>query len=259
MASVPSTGWATLPSPGHDQTAATDQEHRVQTDDAIDYDGCDGMSFSLRLFAGDEHRLEEVPADAAQRHLAQEESERSQSKRIRQRKLKPQRADEHAPPHATDRKGGNHAALSEHKNIPSLRLMNQPLNGIFLSQPHEEEGQDGDCQRNLQHNHQLASSMSIHPRLRLSRPPQYYVPQLSALTISIPSARFASVPASANNWDGKNPKTPKKPRSQEQKTPSFPDSHVPEGLRQRGISSVGRAFGWQPKGHRFEPGILHCF
>ncbi len=25
----------------------------------------------------------------------------------------------------------------------------------------------------------------------------------------------------------------------------------------RGISSVGRAFGWQPKGHRFEPGILH--
>gem|GEM_PF-6865789 len=26
----------------------------------------------------------------------------------------------------------------------------------------------------------------------------------------------------------------------------------------RGISSVGRAFGWQPKGHRFEPGILHC-
>ncbi len=26
---------------------------------------------------------------------------------------------------------------------------------------------------------------------------------------------------------------------------------------QRGISSVGRAFGWQPKGHRFEPGILH--
>src|SRR4051812_35727750 len=25
----------------------------------------------------------------------------------------------------------------------------------------------------------------------------------------------------------------------------------------RGISSVGRAFGWQPKGQRFEPAILH--
>src|SRR5664280_2847508 len=24
-----------------------------------------------------------------------------------------------------------------------------------------------------------------------------------------------------------------------------------------GYSSVGRAFGWQPKGHRFEPGYLH--
>ena len=27
--------------------------------------------------------------------------------------------------------------------------------------------------------------------------------------------------------------------------------------KQRGISSVGRAFGWQPKGRRFEPCILH--
>lgn len=32
--------------------------------------------------------------------------------------------------------------------------------------------------------------------------------------------------------------------------------HAPAPLRW-GYSSVGRAFGWQPKGHRFEPGYLH--
>lgn len=40
----------------------------------------------------------------------------------------------------------------------------------------------------------------------------------------------------------------------------MPDRQIAEfvGARRRGISSVGRAFGWQPKGQGFESLILHC-